>query len=257
MGLGQVPPAVFDGLVLKQLVTPALAASRFAGALGIDELLEAVGKEPGFERAIDALLRIGPYGEGCGREPGGLTLARVKAAEHGLDLGPLAPQLPGALVTASGKVELAPQRMRDDLSRLEAQLARAATEPLRLINRRDARSMNSWLHNVPALAKGRERCTLKIHPRDAGARGIAEGMRVRLIGRVGALEVPAEITDEVMPGVVSLPHGFGHRGEGVALRVATQRPGANVNAVSDDLALDAASGAGAIFGQEVEVEAIA
>jgi anaerobic selenocysteine-containing dehydrogenase len=255
MGLGQVPQAVFDGLVLKQMVAPALAASRFAGSLGLDELLGAVGKEPGFERVVDALLRIGPYGDGCGRVPDGLTLARVKAAEHGLDLGPLAPQLPDALRTASGKVELAPARMRDDLPRLEAQLARSEEAPLRLINRRDARSMNSWLHNVPALAKGRERCTLQIHPRDAAERGIADGARVRLRGRVGALEAPAEITDEVMPGVVSLPHGFGHRGDGVGLRVATQRPGANVNDVSDDLALDEASGAGAIFGQAVEVEA--
>ncbi len=257
MGLAQVPPAAFDALVLKQLATPALAASRFRDTLTVDELVAAVGKEPGVERVVDALLRVGPYGDGCGREPGGLTLAQVKAAEHGLDLGALAPQLPGAVVTASGKVELAPPRMLADLPRLDAFLARVADAPLRLVNRRDARSMNSWLHNVAALAKGRERCTLQIHPRDAARRGIADGARVRLVGPVGAVEVPAELTDAVMPGVVSLPHGFGHAGDGLALRVAEQRPGANVNLVSDDLALDEASGAGALFGQPVEVEPIA
>ncbi len=254
MGLEQVPPAAFDDLVLKQFAGAALGASRWRDAITLDELLAAVGKEPGIERVIDALLRIGPYGDGCGRAPEGLSLARVKAAEHGLDLGALEPQLPSAVITASGKVELAPQRMLADLPRLEAHLARVAEAPLRLINRRDARSMNSWLHNVPALAKGRERCTLQIHPRDAEVRGIADGARVRLVGRVGALEAPAEITDEVMPGVVSLPHGFGHRGDGMALQVALQRPGANVNDVSDDLAIDEASGAGALFGQPVEVE---
>jgi anaerobic selenocysteine-containing dehydrogenase len=257
MGLTQLAPAAFDALVLRQLVAPALAASRFADTLSVDELAEAVGKEPGVERVVDALLRIGPYGDGCGRNPGGLTLAQVKAAEHGIDLGPLEPQLPGALVTASGKVELAPKRMRADLPRLEAFLARVAEAPLRLINRRDARSMNSWLHNLPALAKGRERCTLQIHPRDAARRDIADGARVRLVGPVGRLEASAEITDAVMPGVVSLPHGFGHRGDGARLRVAMQRPGANVNEVSDDLAFDEASGAGALFGQPVEVEAVA
>jgi anaerobic selenocysteine-containing dehydrogenase len=257
LGLTGVAPAAFDALVLRQLVAPALAASRFAGSLGVEELVEAVGKEPGVERVIDALLRIGPYGDGCGRVPGGLSLARVKAAEHGLDLGPLEPQLPGAVITASGRVELAPERMRADLPRLEAFLARGAEAPLRLVNRRDGRSMNSWLHNLPALAKGRERCTLQIHPRDAARRRIEDGARVRLVGAVGALEAPAEVTDAVMPGVVSLPHGFGHRGEGAALRVAQERPGANVNAVTDDLALDEASGAGALFGQPVEVEPVA
>jgi anaerobic selenocysteine-containing dehydrogenase len=257
MGLSQLSPAAFDEIVLRQLLAPALAASRFRDTLALDELARAVGKEPGVERLIDALLRIGPYGDGCGREPGGLTLASVKAEEHGLDLGALEPQLPNAVITASGKVELAPQRMRDDLARLEAFLARVAETPLRLVNRRDPRSMNSWLHNLPALAKGRERCTLQIHPHDAARRGIAEGARVRLVGRVGAVEVQAEVTDAVMPGVVSLPHGFGHAADGMALRVAARRPGANVNDVSDDLALDEASGAGALFGQAVAVEAIA
>ncbi len=256
MGLTQLSPEAFDGLVLRQLTERGLNASRWKGDLTIDELLAAVGKEPGVERVIDALLRIGHYGDACGRVPDGLTLARVKAAEHGVDLGALEPQLPGHVITPSGKIELAPERITGDLPRLEAWLADAARTPLRLINRRDLRSMNSWLHNVAPLAKGRERCTLQIHPRDAERRALAHGDRARVRTRVGEIEVPVEVTDAVMPGVVSLPHGFGHQGPGVELRVATKRPGANVNLVSDDLAFDAPSGASALFGGPVEVEAL-
>ena len=115
--------------------------------------------------------------------------------------------------------------------------------------------MNSWLHNLPSLAKGRERCTLQIHPRDAEARGLHSGDTARLRTRVGELEAPVEVTDAVMPGVVSLPHGFGHEGAGLQLGVATRRPGVNVNAVSDDRLTDAPSGASALFGGPVEVEA--
>jgi anaerobic selenocysteine-containing dehydrogenase len=254
MGLTQVSPDAFDGLVLRQLAERALKASPWNGRIAIDELLDAVGKEPGIERVIDALLRIGPYGDGCGRVPDGLHLSRVKAATHGLDLGALEPMLPGAISTPSGRIELAPERIVADLPRLEARLARADDGKLRLINRRDLRSMNSWLHNLPSLAKGRERCTLQIHPLDARRRGLAAGGRARVRTPIGEIEVPVELTDAVMPGVVSLPHGFGHEGEGIALAVAARKPGANVNHVTDDLAFDVPSGASALYGGSVVVE---
>jgi anaerobic selenocysteine-containing dehydrogenase len=218
-------------------------------------VLEAAGKEAGPERILDVLIRLGPYGDGCGSRPGGLTLAAVKAHEHGLDLGPLEPMLPGHLATASGKIELAPERVVADLPRLEAWLADDARPALRLINRRDLRSMNSWLHNLPALAKGRERCTLQIHPDDAALRGLASGDAALVRTRIGEIRVPVEVTTDVMPGVVSLPHGFGHAGPGIALRVAARRPGANVNAVTDDAPTDGPSGASALFGGPVEVVA--
>jgi anaerobic selenocysteine-containing dehydrogenase len=167
-------------------------------------------------------------------------------------------------------VELAPERIAQDLPRLEAWLDQQdqpgqpdqpdqpGPQPdtsLRLINRRDIRSMNSWLHNLPALAKGRERCTLQIHPDDAAERGIEAGGIALLRGKVGSILAPVEITPDVMPGVVSLPHGFGHSGEGIGLQVAQRRPGANVNAVTDDAVLDVPSGSTALFGTAVEVVA--
>jgi anaerobic selenocysteine-containing dehydrogenase len=251
-----VTPGAFDDLVLRQLTERALAASRFRNELSIEELLHAVGKEPGVERVVDALLRIGAYGDGCGREPEGLTLARVREAAHGIDLGALEPMLPGHLRTGSGKIELAPGRFVADLPRLGAWLADHPATPLRLINRRDARSMNSWLHNLPSLAKGRERCTLQVHPRDAAERGLVTGARARLRTRSGALEAPVEVSDAVMPGVVSLPHGFGHADLGDALHVAARKPGVNVNDVTDPDAVDVASGASALFGGAVELEGV-
>jgi anaerobic selenocysteine-containing dehydrogenase len=252
-GAGATPPAAFDAAVLRRLAQGALAASRWKDTLPIEHLLAAVGEQPGIERVIDALLRVGPYGDGCGREPGGLTLARLKAAPHGIDLGPLQPALPGIVATASGRIALAPARMLADLPRLAASLAGRDGDRLQLINRRDAHSMNSWLHNVAALARERDRCTVQIHPSDAAVRGIADGDPVELRSGVGRLQAPAELTDAVMPGVVSLPHGFGHQREADGMRVAAARPGANVNDVHDDLAFDEASGAIALFGVPVTV----
>ncbi|MCG8589020.1 MAG: molybdopterin oxidoreductase family protein, partial [Proteobacteria bacterium] len=122
--------------------------------------------------------------------------------------------------------------------------------------RRDVRSMNSWLHNLPALAKGRDRCTLQIHPKDAERRGLVTGDVARVRTCVGAVRAPVEVTTRLMPGVVSLPHGFDHQGQGVKLRVAARKPGANVNAVTDDAHCDAPSGTSMLFGGEVEVEAV-
>ncbi len=256
MGLDGLELAQVDALVLRQFAGLALAGSGFRDDVSLDQVIDAVGKEPGPERILDALLRLGPYGDGCGADPGGLTLARIRREEHGMDMGPLVPMLPGHLATESGRIELAPERLLADLPRLEAWLGEAPAAELRLINRRDARSMNSWLHNLPSLAKGRDRCTLQIHPDDAAARGLTGGDEALLRTRVGEIRAPVEITPDVMRGVVSLPHGFGHAGDGVALSVATRKPGANVNAVTDDAPCDAPSGASALFGGPVEVEAL-
>ncbi len=181
----------------------------------------------------------------------GLSLERLEAHPHGLDLGALeAGRLPGRL--REGVIRCAPPALRADLDRLAATLAEPPAGLL-LIGRRHIRSNNSWLHNSRRLVKGPERCTLMIHPEDARARGIADGARVRVVSAAGAIEVPAEVTDSVMPGTVSLPHGYGHGREGVRLSVARTRPGASINDLTCRDRYDPLSGNAAFSGTPVEV----
>jgi anaerobic selenocysteine-containing dehydrogenase len=180
------------------------------------------------------------------------SLAELRAHPHGVDYGPLEPCLPQRLLTENGKVHLAPQAFVRDVERLERELHSAAP-PLVLIGRRQLRGNNSWMHNAPRLMRGPERCTLLIHPLDAEMHGIVSGGSVELRSRAGAIVVPAEISDEVMPGVVSLPHGFGHDRAGAQLSVAAERAGASFNDISDERRLDDFSGNAALNGIPVEV----
>jgi anaerobic selenocysteine-containing dehydrogenase len=200
---------------------------------------------------VDWLLRFGPQRKLAGG--GRLNMKRLRAEPHGLDLGPLEPCLPQRLVTSDRRVRLAPPTLSADLNRLERFLAQ---EPpaLALIGRRDLRSNNSWMHNSERLVKGRERCTLLMHPHDAAERRLKPGQRVRVSSPVGAIEVPLEISADMAQGVVSLPHGWGHDRDGVRLRVATSRPGASVNDLNDDRRVDELCGTAAFSGQPVEVE---
>ena len=215
-----------------------------------------LGERPGPMRIVDLMLRAGPFGDGFDDAAEGLSLARLRAADRALDLGPLEPRLPDILRTPGRRIQLAPIYLVKDVERLRGVLAaRSDAKGLRLVGRRQLRNMNSWLHNVSALASGRERCTLMIHPADAEALGIANGVAVRVRSRVGEVCAQAQITDEMMPGAVSLPHGFGHTAPGTRLSVASQRqPGANANALTDELGLDVASGTSIANGIPVEVE---
>lgn len=173
-------------------------------------------------------------GDQFGHRPDGLTLAKVKAAAHGIDLGPLAPRVPEVLRTPSGKIELAPALFLGDLKHVEADLAAPAPD-LVVIGRRDLRSNNSWMHNLPVLTKGPRRCTALIHPADSARCGVTDAGPARLIGAGGhAVTVEVKVSDEVMPGVISLPHGWGHDLPGIHLEVAARRPGANLNALLDE-----------------------
>jgi anaerobic selenocysteine-containing dehydrogenase len=203
------------------------------------------------DRALDLMLRVGPYGDGFGARPDGLTLARLADAPHGIDLGALQPRLPEVLRTPSGKVELAPPQLVDDSARLHELLLRQADGRLTLVGRRDLRSNNSWMHNVPHLVKGRDRCVLHIHPTDATRLGIADGAVVRVASRAGALDAPVLVTDEVREGVVSLPHGWGH--DGVAMEVAAAHKGVNSNALTDEVPMDPLSGNAVLNGIPVSV----
>ncbi|MEV4422358.1 molybdopterin-dependent oxidoreductase [Patulibacter sp. NPDC049589] len=186
----------------------------------------------------------------------GLTLAALEAAPHGVDLGPLRPSLPGALRTPSGRIELAPEAFLADLPRLLATLEEPVDpEALVLVGRRHLRSNNSWMHNLPLLTGGPEPCTLQLHPDDAARLGIADGAPVLVRSRTGEVRAPAEVTDVVRPGVVSLPHGWGHDADGARMAVASLRPGVNANVLSDDAQTDPLSGTAVLNGIPVTVRA--
>jgi anaerobic selenocysteine-containing dehydrogenase len=216
------------------------------------ELLGELDRRHGPERLLDLMLRTGPYGDGFGADPDGLSLARLEAAPHGVDLGPLTPRLPEVLRTASGKIELAPAPIVADVARLRDAL-QDTRDGMVLIGRRDLRSNNSWMHNVDVLVKGRERCTLLVHPDDATRLGLADRGRAKLAGPGGSVLVPVEVSDAMMRGVVSLPHGWGHDLDGVRLDVAAEHPGVNSNLVAGTEALDPLSGTAVLNGIPVEV----
>jgi anaerobic selenocysteine-containing dehydrogenase len=200
--------------------------------------VQSLGDVAGPERLLDLALRAGPYG---------LTLARVQESAAGIDLGPLAPRLPEMLRTPSGKIELAPPMLIDDLGRARADLDRPVPE-LVLVGRRQLRSNNSWMHNLPTLAKGPFRCVALVHPTDASRLGIADGSTARLAAGGRSIDVIVELSDEMRPGVVSLPHGWGHDQAGTRMRVAAERPGANINAILDENARDPLSGNAVLSG---------
>jgi anaerobic selenocysteine-containing dehydrogenase len=206
----------------------------------------------GPERLLDFTLRTGPWGDAYGANPGGLTLAELKKLPNGVDLGPLVPRLHEVLRTPSGKIELAPQHIMADLPRLRARLARR-DEGLVLVSRRHVRSNNSWLHNAPSLVSGKDRCTLLIHPEDAARAGVKDGAPARVTSRAGSLVVAAEVSDEMMRGVVSLPHGWGHDKPGTRGAVARAHAGVNNNVLAPGDAIDVPSGNAAINGIPVEV----
>ncbi len=218
-------------------------------------VMQVVAGLRGPERLLDLALRAGPHGDLFGMKPDGLNLAKVRAAPGGVDLGELQPRLPAALRTSSGQIELAPPSLLADLPRAWADLQTPAA-PLVVIGRRDVRSNNSWMHNLPTLAKGPDRCTLLVHPADAASAGLVDGARARIQSGVGALDVTVEVSDSLMPGVVSLPHGWGHHLPGARLALAAVRPGANLNVLLSDQARDPLSGNAVLSGQAVTLSAM-
>jgi len=199
--------------------------------------------------------------EGPGRIRGligrGLSLKKLERAPHGLDLGSLEPSLPGRLRTPERRIELAPAVYVEDVERLrEALEGDAPDDSLRLIGRRDLRSNNSWMHNYPRLMGGKDRCTLLMHPDDAADRGLRDSQLVAVESRTGRIEVPLELSDEVMRGVISLPHGWGHHRSGTQTTTARQHPGASLNDVTDDLAVDPLCGTAVLSGVPVRVERV-
>ena len=255
---GQGPDAdidALDSMVIATLVQRELAdpASRVAGREA-EELVEALEPRRGPERLLDFMLRVGPYGDAFGEDPEGLTLDVLEENPHGIDLGALAPRLPDVLRTPSGKIELAPEPILADGERLREALARDRNGGLVLIGRRQLRSNNSWMHNLPALMKGKDRCTLLVNPDDASRLGLEDGRLALVRSAAGRLEAPVEVTDEIMAGVVSIPHGWGHDEDGVRLGVASANAGVNSNVLADESLVEPLSGNAVLNGIPVSVE---
>ena len=242
----QLDAMIFEGLAAR-------VGARLPG-VGAERVKELAGPEPGPERLLDMMLRAGPYGDGFdGGE--GLTLARVKAAEHGIDLGPLTPgRLPGILRTEGKRIRLLHPLLEEDLGRLHERLRAGPPPGLLLIGRRHIRDMNTWLHNLPHFVRGRNRCTLRMHPGDAAARGLADGATALVRSEAAERAVPVEISDEMMPGVVSLPHGFGHRHADTGQPHAQAHAGVSANDLIGD-GLDLPSGTSIVNGVPVAVRA--
>jgi anaerobic selenocysteine-containing dehydrogenase len=248
-------PSADPALVDAQVVATTLAKetadpdSPVAGR-SVDELTAMLTGGTGYERRLDMMLRLGAYGDAFGTKPDGLTLARVKAAPHGIDLGPLRPRLPEVLRTPTGRIELAPEQLVAEAARLRERLG-GSVERFVLIGRRHLRSNNSWMHNVPALAGGSNRCTLLMHPDDAAELGIADTAKIK--GPGGELIAPVEVAPGMRRGVVSLPHGWGHDRAGTGQELAASQPGVNVNQLNDGNRLDALSGTAVLNGIPVDI----
>ena len=240
-------------------------------------LKRAAGKRfLGPETILDLGLRFGPYGDKFNPLSKGLNLRRLKKAVHGIDLGPLKPCIRTRLRTPNKHIQLAPEELVKDIARLKDWERRERGHPARitspervhfdqdastasnghllLIGRRHLRSNNSWLHNTERLLKGKPRCTMLIHPDDAADRGLEQGQKVRVRSEIGSIEIACEITDAMMPGVVSIPHGWGHDRKGIQLAIAQQQPGQSINDLTDNRAVDALCGTAAFNGTPVTVE---
>jgi anaerobic selenocysteine-containing dehydrogenase len=241
-------------IVQRETVTPGSAIE----GRDAQDILAELKPQRGPERLLDFLLRSGPYGDGFGKGDG-LSLAMLQEQPHGVDLGPLQSRIPEVLRTPSGKIEMAPQAIVADVERLRAALEHdleGNNGHMLLIGRRDLRSNNSWMHNLHVLAKGKDRCTLHIHPDDAARLALCDGAMARVTSHAGMIEIPVEITDAIMPGVVSAPHGWGHDVPGTSMHIASEHAGVNSNILADEEVIDPLSGNAILNGIAVQVQKI-
>ena len=245
-----------DDLMVKGMLAMMVGPGTGCPDITPDQAFAKLEDAQGPMRMLECMIRVGPYGDRFDDASDGLNLRKLREAEHGVDLGPMQPgRLPDAMPHA--RIDLCPEYILADLPRLEAGLdERSRDDRLVLVGRRQMRNMNSWLHNLPALAKGPNRCTLLIHPEDAQSLGLETGKFARVRSRVGVIDVECQLSDEMMRGVVSLPHGYGHDVAGIRLSVArAKQPGACSNYLTDETLLDVPSGTHVANGIPVEVTA--
>jgi anaerobic selenocysteine-containing dehydrogenase len=224
----ETPVSVVDDLVFTTLVSKAVTNPASPVFEQDPEAIIAATLGTGPDRVLDFLLRAGPYGDAYGADPTGLTLESLRQKPHGVHYGALAARMPNSLATPDGQIQLSPQELIDDSERLRASLD-APIESLLLVGRRDVKSNNSWMHNIDRLTRTRNKCTLIMHPNNAAERGLSEDQIVAISSDAGSITAPIEISDDMMEGVVSLPHGWGHGLDGSRMAVAANRPGSNSN----------------------------
>ena len=252
-GLGaDADPQIIHDMTLDTVLRGCVKRGRALEGRDVAGLRAQLGDRSPADRVLEAMLRSGWAGDHFGARPDGLSMEKLESNPHGIDLGPMAPQLPGLLRTTSGRVELAAAPLAADVARLERSLTETADGPV-LVSRRHLRSNNSWMHNVNVLVKGRERCTLQVHPDDATDWGVHDGGHARITSAAGSVVAPVEVTDDIAPSVVSLPHGWGHGVPGAQLSVAAGRPGVNSNILTDGSILDPLSGNAVLNGIPVTV----
>jgi anaerobic selenocysteine-containing dehydrogenase len=261
-GLGaDADPATVDEVTIRSIIESTVRDdSCVIAGRNPDEIYDALsgpanGSLRGPDRVLDLTLRIGPFGEGFGANPEGVSVAMLKRHPHGVDYGAMVPRIPEVLRTTTGKIELAPPELIADLPRLQASL-NDDPDAMLLVGRRHLRSNNSWMHNIRVLVKGKPRCTLQIHPEDAARLGVADGAPVQITSRVGSVVAPAEITDGIRPRVVSLPHGWGHNVPGTRQSIAQEFAGVNSNVLTDHEAIDPLSGNAVLNGIPVSLAAV-
>ena len=248
-------PQIIHDLVLDTVLASATKPGRALEGCDVADLRAQLGDRSPADRALEAMLRSGWAGDHFGATPGGLSMEVLDANPHGIDLGALTPQLPAMLRTTTGRIDMAAQPLIDDTARLVQSLDDVTDGPV-LVGRRHVRSNNSWMHNVNVLVKGRERCTLQVHPADAEAWGLCDGAHARITSAAGSVEAPVEVTDDIARTVVSLPHGWGHGAPGTRMNVAASRPGVNSNVLTDGSIIDPLSGNAVLNGIPVKIQAI-
>ena len=243
-----------EAMMLDGLIGQLLDNAPELSHLSVEDIKAKTAEHQGPERLLDIMLRAGPYGDKFSGD--GLTLAQLKELPHGIDLGPLQPRLPELLATRDKRIDIVPEVITADIPRLQAALDKGPGDHMLLIGRRHIRDMNSWLHNLNNYARGKNRCTLLINPQDAERIGLTDSGKAKITSRVGEFEAEVAISDSIMPGVVSLPHGFGHTYRDTRQSVATTlTPGVSANDLVDDNEMDMPSGTSVVNGVPVAIVA--
>ncbi len=256
LGMGaDADPALVHDQMLRELLGAEVAVDGSPTAdRRVEDLIDQLADGSGSVRVVDAMLRTGPYGDQFGANPDGLSVEKLRENPHGIDLGALVPRVPAILNTVEDRIDLFAGPFIEELARLDARATEWAMDGrLRLVGRRHLRSNNSWMHNLEVLVKGKARCTLQVNPSDAAELGITDGVDAVVRSRVGQVVAPVEVTESVMAGVVSLPHGWGHDLAGAKMGVARRHAGVNSNILTDPNLIDPLSGTAALNAIPVEI----